>query len=57
MPNGDPIICRKTQETGSLVKKIKRCYTQAQWDRIASAARANAQKMQSDHASGDFYGS
>ncbi len=52
MPNGDPVICQKIQDTGSLVKKTKRCYTRAQWERIASAARANGQRMQSDHASG-----
>ena len=55
MPNGDPVICKKTQDTGSLVKKTKRCYTQAQWNRIADAARANGQRMQSDHTSGEFY--
>ena len=51
MPNGEPIICKKSLDTGSLVKKTKRCYTKAQWTRIADAGRANAQRMVSDHTS------
>lgn len=52
MPDGEKIICRKVQETGSLVKKSKKCYTKAQWDRVAEAAKGNATRMQSDHAAG-----
>ena len=52
MPNGEKIICKRVAETGSLVRKSKKCYTSAQWDRIAEAAKTNATKMQSDHASG-----
>lgn len=52
MPNGEKIICKRVEETGSLVKVKKTCYTRMQWDRIAEAARANGQRMQSDHASG-----
>ena len=51
-PDGDPIICRKVAETGSLVKKSKKCYTRAQWERIAEAARARAERLRSDNASG-----
>lgn len=51
-PDGEPIICRKVAETGSLVKKTKKCYTQAQWDRISEAARGKATRLQSDHTSG-----
>ncbi len=54
-PAGEPIICRKTPDTGSLVKKTKRCYTQAQWTRIADAARANGQRLTSDNAAGISY--
>jgi hypothetical protein len=49
MPNGEPIICQKSNDTGSLVKKTKRCYTKAQWERIALAGRANATRIASDH--------
>ncbi|OYY68921.1 MAG: hypothetical protein B7Y44_07675 [Sphingomonadales bacterium 28-55-16] len=52
MPDGEKILCRRVAETGSLVRKSKKCYTRAQWDRIAEAAKANATKMQSDHMSG-----
>ena len=52
MPNGDAIICKKTVETGSMMRSTKRCYTRAQWNLIADAARANGQRMQSDHATG-----
>jgi hypothetical protein len=52
MPDGEKIICRRVQETGSLVKKSKKCYTKKQWDRVAEAAKTNATRMQSDHAAG-----
>lgn len=52
MPDGEPVICKRIAETGSLVKKTKRCYTKAQWDRIAEAAKTRAHRLQSDHASG-----
>ena len=48
MPN-DKVICKRTEETGSLVKATKRCYTRAQWDRIAEAARGNAQRIVDNH--------
>lgn len=47
-PNGEKIICKRTEETGSLVKATKRCYTRMQWDRIAEAARAKAQRLVTD---------
>lgn len=31
----DRIICKKSLETGSLVKKTKKCFTKRQWDRLA----------------------
>lgn len=52
MPDGEKILCRRVLETGSLVRKAKKCYTRAQWDRIAEAAKGNATRMQSDHAAG-----
>ena len=36
-------ICRSEVETGSLVSRRRRCFTQAEWDRIARAARDNTQ--------------
>lgn len=49
MPNGEKVICKRTEETGSLVKATKRCYTRAQWDRIAEAARGNALRIVDNH--------
>ena len=51
MPNGEKIVCKRDMDTGSLVRATKRCYTRGQWDRIAEGARANAQRITSDHAS------
>lgn len=39
------IICRKTLETGSLVKKNKQCFTKAEWDKIYAAQREGNQKL------------
>jgi hypothetical protein len=39
------IICRRIQETGSLVKRTKQCFTKAEWDRIAAAAYEGNRKM------------
>lgn len=39
------IICRKTLETGSLVKKNKQCFTKAEWDKVYAAQREGNQKM------------
>jgi hypothetical protein len=34
------LICRRVEETGSLVKKKKKvCYTREEWDRIAAMSR------------------
>lgn len=33
------VICKKTQETGSLVTKRKQCHTQREWELMAQAAR------------------
>lgn len=45
------IICRKTLETGSLVRKTKQCFTRAEWDKIAAANRQGNQKT-ADQLSG-----
>ena len=39
------IICRKTLETGSLVKRNKQCFTKAEWDKVYAAQREGNQKM------------
>jgi hypothetical protein len=39
------LICRKTLETGSLVRKSKQCFTKAQWDEIAAQTRVGNQKV------------
>lgn len=39
------IICRKTLETGSLVKKNKQCFTRAEWDKVYAAQREGNQKL------------
>lgn len=41
-------ICRRIQETGSLARRRRQCYTRAEWDRIAEAARQNGQRLQDD---------
>ena len=42
------IICKKLGETGSLVKKNKQCFTQAEWDRIAESQRRGAERLVHD---------
>lgn len=39
------VICKKTLETGSLVRKNKQCFTKAEWDRIAEVQRRGNEKM------------
>jgi hypothetical protein len=43
--DGEPLICRRIQETGSLGRGRRQCYTRAQWDRIAAAQRENSPGM------------
>ena len=43
--NGDQLICRRIQETGSLGRGRRQCYTRAEWDRIAQAQRDNSPGM------------
>lgn len=39
------LICRKTLETGSLVRRNKQCFTLREWDRIAQQTRIGNQKV------------
>jgi hypothetical protein len=48
----EKLICQSMQETGSLARRRRQCFTRAEWDRIAEAARARGQRLQSDMASG-----
>ena len=45
VPPEQRLICRATRETGSLVKRRRQCFTQAQWDRIAEAARLRGEDL------------
>jgi hypothetical protein len=43
------VICRKTQETGSLVKVKKTCHTRKQWASIDEESRRLGQQMVLDN--------
>jgi hypothetical protein len=38
-------ICRRVQESGSLARVRRICYTRAQWDRLAEQQRSNSPGM------------
>jgi hypothetical protein len=42
---GERMICKKEQETGSLIRSKKRCMTATEWERLASAGRFNAEDI------------
>ena len=46
------LICRRVQDTGSLVRTQRQCFTRAEWDRIAEIARRGAQSTVSGLAGG-----
>ena len=46
------LICKSVQDTGSMARRKRQCFTKQEWDRIAEAARARGQRLQSDMASG-----
>lgn len=39
------LICRSTEETGSLVRRKRQCFTQAEWDRIAESEQKGAGRL------------
>ena len=43
-PKDDPnrLICRRIEESGSLARRRRVCYTRAEWDRIAELQRNNS---------------
>ena len=44
-PDQPKLICKKTLETGSLVRKRKQCMTKEDWDKVAASQQAGARKM------------
>lgn len=47
---GERLICRYVDETGSVARRRRQCFTPTEWDRIAEAARGRSQRMMSDNA-------
>lgn len=49
------VVCRRVEETGSLVKKKKKiCHTRAEWDKLATMSRdAMGQGQMSGGSSGN----
>ena len=43
--DANKVICKKTLETGSLVRKTKQCFTKAEWDQIAEVQRRGNEKL------------
>lgn len=39
------IVCKKHVETGSLVRKVKRCFTKAEWDQISEAEQRGVKRL------------
>ncbi len=39
------IICKKHLETGSLVRKAKRCFTKTEWARISESEQTGTRRM------------
>lgn len=50
--DGQRLICRRIQDTGSLVRTQRQCFTRAEWDRIAETVRRGAQTTISGLAGG-----
>lgn len=44
-PKNERLICRRIQDSGSLARVRRQCYTRAQWDRIAQDQRTNSPSM------------
>ena len=39
------LVCKKTAETGSLVRKREQCLTRAEWERLAAAEQDESRRM------------
>ena len=44
-PEGERLICRRIQDSGSLARVRRQCYTRAQWDLLAQRQRENSPGM------------
>jgi len=42
------IICKKHLETGSLVKRVRKCFTKAEWDLIAEREQVGLKRTFDD---------
>ncbi len=51
-PAKEKMICKRTVDTGSLVRGKRECRSRADWDRIAEAARAGGQDIVDRSAGG-----
>ena len=49
--DGNRLICRRVEVTGSLVKRGRVCRTADEWNRIAEHGNYNARKMVDDSTS------
>lgn len=47
-PPADPIICKRYEETGSLVKKRKVCRTKSQWSKATSEMQETMNRFVED---------
>ena len=52
-PNGDKYICKEFTKTGSRLRTVKKCHTQAEWDLINNETERSIRdlyiKLGSDH--------
>ena len=44
-PKSERMICRRIQDSGSIARVRRQCYTRAQWDRLAQDQRNNSPTM------------
>ncbi len=44
--NPDKVICKRMEETGSLVRKPRACKSRATWEKEGAAARSQVQGIQ-----------
>lgn len=53
-PKGsDQLICRRVQESGSIARRPRRCFTRAQWDRLAEDSRMTGSTANTGGTSGN----
>lgn len=51
--NDEQVICRRIQDSGSLARRTRQCYTRAQWDRLAEDSRNTGSTANSGSTSGN----